>query len=73
MASGADAADYSFDTVIDVVEPLGSEILLDVKVGSNVMVARVDPTVRAKIHDKMRLSLHPERVHFFDNKTELAI
>jgi hypothetical protein len=29
--------------------------------------------VRAKIHDKLRLTLHPERVHFFDHKTELAI
>jgi len=73
VASGSDSADYSFDTVVDVVEPLGSEILLDVKAGSNVIVARVDPTVRAKLHDKMRLSLHPERVHFFDLKTELAI
>jgi hypothetical protein len=26
-----------------------------------------------KHSDKLRLSLHPERVHFFDNKTELAI
>ena len=73
VASGSDSADYSFDTVVDVVEPLGSEILLDVKAGSNVIVARVDPTVRAKLHDKMRLALHPERVHFFDLKTELAI
>jgi len=73
VASGADSADYSFDTVVEVVEPLGSEILLDLKAGPNVMVARVDPTVRVKHQDKMRLSLHPERVHFFDNKTELAI
>jgi len=73
VATGGDGNDYSFDTVVEVVEPLGSEILLDVKVGSNVIVARVDPTVRAKLHDKMRLALHPERVHFFDLKTELAI
>src|SRR5438105_3495622 len=73
IATGADGADYSFDTVVEVVEPLGSEILLDLKAGPNVMVARVDPTVRVKHQDKMRLSLHPERVHFFDNKTELAI
>jgi len=73
VANGGDQADYTFDTVVDVVEPLGSEILLDVKAGTNVIVARVEPTVRAKLHDKMRLTLHPERVHFFDNKTELAI
>ena len=48
-------------------------ILLDLKAGPNVIVARVDPTVRVKHQDKMRLSMHPERVHFFDNKTELAI
>jgi multiple sugar transport system ATP-binding protein len=58
---------------VEVVEPLGSEILLDVKAGTNVIVARVEPTVRAKLHDKMRLALHPEGVHFFDNKTELSI
>jgi multiple sugar transport system ATP-binding protein len=73
VATGSDAADYSFDTVVEVVEPLGSEILLDLKAGPNVIVARVDPTVRVKHSDKMRLTLHPERVHFFDNKTELAI
>src|SRR6266849_3367910 len=73
VATGSDGADYSFDTVVEVVEPLGSEILLDLKAGPNVIVARVDPTVRAKHSDKMRLTLHPERVHFFDNKTELAI
>src|SRR6266853_1978480 len=66
VATGADTADYSFDTVVEVVEPLGSEILLDLKAGPNVIVARVDPTVRAKHSDKMRLTLHPERVHFFD-------
>src|SRR5437867_310754 len=73
VATGSDGADYSFDTIVEVVEPLGSEILLDLKAGPNVIVARVDPTVRAKLHDKLRLGLHPERVHFFDNKTELAI
>jgi multiple sugar transport system ATP-binding protein len=62
-----------FDAVVDVVEPLGSEILLDVKVGPHVMVARVDPTVRAKVHETIRLSIEPDRVHFFDLKTEAAI
>jgi multiple sugar transport system ATP-binding protein len=62
-----------FDAVVEVVEPLGSEILLDVKVGNSVMVARVDPTVRAKVHEKIRLNVQPDRLHFFDAKTEAAI
>jgi multiple sugar transport system ATP-binding protein len=62
-----------FDALVEVVEPLGSEILLDVKVGNHVMVARVDHTVRAKVHEKIRLNVEPERLHFFDAKTEAAI
>ena len=62
-----------FDAVVDVVEPLGSEILLDVKVGPHVMVARVDPTVRAKVHERLRLAINPHRLHLFDAETEAAI
>jgi len=72
-ATGGDSGDYTFDAVIDVVEPLGSEILLDVKVGAHTMVARVDPTVRVKVHEPIRLALNAERLHFFDKKSEAAI
>jgi len=72
-ATGADPRESSFDAVVDVVEPLGSEILLDVKVGPNIMVARVEPTVRVKVHEAIRLALDPQSLHFFDTKTELAI
>jgi multiple sugar transport system ATP-binding protein len=73
VSSGADAPGTSFDAVVDVVEPLGSEILLDVRVGAQSMVARVDPTVRLKVHESVKLALEPERVRFFDMKTEAAI
>jgi multiple sugar transport system ATP-binding protein len=56
-----------------VVEKLGSEILLDVRVGNDTMVAAVDPTVRAKVQDSLRLAINPERLHFFDAKTEAAV
>ena len=62
-----------FDALVEVVEPLGAEILLDVKVGPSIMVARVDPTVRAKVHEKIRLNVEPDRLRFFDAKTEAAI
>jgi multiple sugar transport system ATP-binding protein len=73
IAGGSDAADSIFNAVVDVVEPLGSEILLDIKAGPNVMVARVEPTVRVKVHEPIRLALEPERLHFFDASTETAI
>ncbi|OLB12803.1 MAG: glycerol-3-phosphate ABC transporter ATP-binding protein [Candidatus Rokubacteria bacterium 13_2_20CM_69_10] len=73
LATGGDSSDHTFDAVVDVVEPLGSEILLDVKAGSNTMVARVEPTVRVKVHEPIRLALNAERLHFFDKKSEAAI
>jgi multiple sugar transport system ATP-binding protein len=73
VSTAADARGTSFEAVVDVVEPLGSEILLDVRVGAQSMVARVDPTVRLKVHESVKLALEPERMHFFDMKTEAAI
>jgi len=73
IAGGADGAGHTFDAAVDVVEPLGSEILLDVKAGANSLVARVEPTVRAKVHEQIKLAMNPDRLHFFDAKTEQAI
>src|SRR5581483_11418977 len=73
VAGDGDAGDLSLDCVVEVVERLGSEILLDVAVGQATMVASVEPTVTAKMHDRMRLALNPDRLHFFDSETEAAI
>ena len=73
VASGGDPAEYTIDAVVDVVEPLGSEILLDLRAGQTTLVARVEPTVRAKVHETIKLALVPDRARFFDTKTELAI
>jgi multiple sugar transport system ATP-binding protein len=73
LANGADPADCTFPSIVDVVEPLGAEILLDVKVGEASMAARVDPGVRVKMHENVRLAFDPARVHFFDGGSEAAI
>jgi multiple sugar transport system ATP-binding protein len=74
LASPSDPAPQTFSAVVDVVEPLGSEILLDVKAGTSALVARVEPSVRVKVHETIQLALvDPDRLQFFDPKTELAI
>src|SRR6202165_2682586 len=73
VADTVDLDHPCFDAVIEVVEQLGSEILLDMKVGEDVMVACVEPTVRVKVRDKLRVSMRPSRLHVFDAKTEAAI
>jgi multiple sugar transport system ATP-binding protein len=73
IARDGDAGDLSFDVAVEVVERLGSEILLDVAAGSTSMVASVDPTVTARVHERLRLAINPDRVHFFDHQSEAAI
>ena len=73
VATAADPADLCFDATIEVIEQLGSEIVLDTKVGDSVMVASIEPNVKVKVHDKLRLAMRPSRLHVFDSKTEAAI
>jgi multiple sugar transport system ATP-binding protein len=73
VARDADPAGLTFNSKIEVVEQLGSEILLDVRVGDATMVAAVEPTTRAKVQDTVRLAVNPERLHFFDTKTDMAV
>src|SRR5439155_12900761 len=72
LANGADPVDMSLDAVVEVVERLGPEILLDVAVGPQTMVASVEPTGTAKVHEKLRLAVNPNRLHFFDRDSECA-
>jgi multiple sugar transport system ATP-binding protein len=44
-----------------------------VKVGEDVMVASVEPNVRAKVRDTLRVAMRPSRLHIFDAKNEAAI
>jgi multiple sugar transport system ATP-binding protein len=71
--AAGDAPESAFDAVVDVVEPLGAEILLDTTVAGQSVVARVDPSIRARPHDKIRLVFNTDRIHFFDTKTEEVI
>jgi multiple sugar transport system ATP-binding protein len=73
VASDGDPSELGFEAMVEVVEKLGSEILLDVAVGPHTMVASVEPDVRANIHDRVRLAVNPDRLHFFDTRTEAAI
>jgi len=73
IAGPADATEHCFDTEVEVVEQLGSEILLDTRVGPAVMVASIEPSARVHTHDKLRLALNPARLHLFDAESEEAI
>src|SRR5690242_5095020 len=68
VATSGDPLDSSIDAAVEVIEKLGSEILLDLKVGPTTMVAAVEPTIRTNVHERVRLALNPDRLHFFDGR-----
>jgi multiple sugar transport system ATP-binding protein len=73
IANGSDRPTLCFDAGVEVVEKLGSQILLDLQVGDRTMVAAVDPTVAAQRGERLRLALNPNRLHFFDAGSDAAI
>jgi multiple sugar transport system ATP-binding protein len=73
IASSEDPAGLTFASKVEVVEQLGSEVILDVRVGADTMVAAVDPSVRVKTEDSLSLAVNPGRLHFFDAQSEKAI
>jgi multiple sugar transport system ATP-binding protein len=69
-----DAPGSSFDARVEVVEQLGSEILLETRVGTDSLtVARVSAEMKVVPGDQVRISAQLGRLHFFDPATELPI
>ncbi|WP_455367518.1 ABC transporter ATP-binding protein [[Eubacterium] cellulosolvens] len=59
----------SIKTEIYVYEPLGSEIIVDLKLGDNLLKAKVPPDTKLKIGETKHLTIKKEKMHIFDKKT----
>ncbi len=73
MALSTDPIDTLVTATVEVSEQLGSEVILDVKVADGAMVASVEPTVRVKPGEPVKLALDPAGLRFFDAVTEKSI
>ena len=73
MANGSDPAELTFEAIVEVAEQLGSEIILDLTAGKSSIVASVEPTVKVKPQEKVRLAVNPAGLRYFDAATEKAI
>jgi multiple sugar transport system ATP-binding protein len=67
------AGGQMFKAVVDVVEPMGSEIYLYVIVAKTDLVVRVPAYVHAEPHQPMELVVNLNRLHLFDKDTERSI
>ena len=74
LVLGDGGAGRSFEAVVEVVEQLGSEILLEARVsGTRITVARVPAEAQIAAGDQVSLSVPPGRLHLFDPATDEAI
>jgi multiple sugar transport system ATP-binding protein len=53
-----------------VTEPLGSEVIVDLKVGDNLVKAKTTPDFAMSIGEKVWIGFSKEKMHLFDKKPE---
>ena len=61
------------ESVIEVIETLGNEVLLHLRIGNETVTARLPSTMGKKMGEKLKVSFPPEKIHLFDKDTEKAI
>ncbi len=61
------------DLKVEVLEVLGADQYLYGKVGSDDLIARVDPQLKVAVGDLVRLGVNMDRLHLFDPETEKAV
>jgi len=56
-----------------VVEPLGSEQIVTIKLGEDLILVKAPPTLDIEVSEKIKLSFNREKIHLFDGDTLNAI
>ena len=63
----------SISAEVYATEPLGSETIVDLKLGDKIIKAVAPPTYKANSGDKVRITFDMEKIHIIDKKTEKTI
>jgi len=61
------------DVLVEVVEPLGNEILIYGRVNDERLVIRSEPSLPVKLDDRVTVSFDPLQAHYFDGATDAAL
>jgi multiple sugar transport system ATP-binding protein len=65
--------DCIITSTVELVEPLGAEVYLHLRVGKHQLIARVGPHDRPEVNQDIDLVFDMGKAHFFDPDTEAAI
>jgi sn-glycerol 3-phosphate transport system ATP-binding protein len=58
---------------VDIVEPLGAQTMVEVRLGDKVVTVSLDGAAAIKSGDRIPLTLDPANLHLFDPETEARI
>ena len=65
--------DMCINVTVDVIELLGNEIFVYLQAGPTLLTARMAPDVHLTRGQQIQVAAEPDKLHFFDPKTEAAI
>ena len=66
-------SDCIVTSTVELVEPLGAEVYLHLRVGQHAIIARVGPHDRPEVNQDIEVVFDMGKAHFFDPETEAAI
>ncbi len=61
------------EIIVDVVEPMGTELYVHGRLGDTMLSARVPEDAAPRVGNPFALKIDPARIYFFDEKTEQKI
>jgi multiple sugar transport system ATP-binding protein len=73
LSSGDEKVAFGILGIVDVVEPMGSNTLIHVKVNQEMVVADVRTETHPTVGEKVTLALDPNRFHLFDGESERSL
>ncbi|HJR74734.1 MAG TPA: sn-glycerol-3-phosphate ABC transporter ATP-binding protein UgpC [Luteimonas sp.] len=63
----------AFEAEVEVVEPVGSEVYVNLRLGRQPLIARFEPNVLPERGKPMSIAMAGERLHFFDAESGAAL
>jgi multiple sugar transport system ATP-binding protein len=55
---------------VEVIEPLGDEVIVHARVGDDLLVYKVEPQATPDVGQKLEIAVELDRLHLFDSETE---
>ncbi len=63
------AVESRIEAKIDVIEPMGNELIIYLSKNNHAFIMRADPNIQPAVNDVVTLFINTDKIHFFDSQT----